>query len=146
MTLQRFRDKPNEDFVVHELSESSYVCRRVKWIFKFVEYEIRSNQMHRIPNQVVIILNGKVSERNDLCVPTPHRENLTKYFFGRDIRAEIYYLKVIGIEANFFPSIEQKFPKGKRIEQDTPKLPIPKWHSLNRIQYVASQVKAWTRL
>lgn len=61
VNVRRFRDEKFGDLGVLELSELPFECRRVYWISKFVEREIRGNHAHRTLNQAIVVLRGKVT-------------------------------------------------------------------------------------
>jgi len=85
------------------------------------------------------------SVRHHFCVLTPDRDELRRYLLDRGVKTEIHYPRVAGIEANHFLGRDQTFPNSEKIAQETLSLPLSQWHSEEQIQYVASQVKAWTR-
>ena len=93
----------------------------------------------------ILQINRRDSVRHHFCVLTPDRDDLQRYLISRGIKTEIHYPRVAGIEANYFLGTDMRFPNSEKIANETLSLPLSQWHNSNQVQYVASQVKAWTR-
>lgn len=115
-----------------------------KWNKKRIE--LSNVYISELDNSIEILqINRRDSVRHHFCVITPGRDQLRRYLLDRGIKTEIHYPRVAGIEANLFLGKNQEFPNSEKIAQKTLSLPLSQWHNLEQIQYVASQVKAWSR-
>jgi dTDP-4-amino-4,6-dideoxygalactose transaminase len=112
-----------------------------------VRKELSKRYISALDGSVEILQsNREDSVRHHFCVLTPKRDELRNYLLSKGISTEIHYPRVAGVEALRFMDQKARFPKSERIAKTTLSLPMSQWHSIEQVDYVASQVRAWKDL
>ena len=98
-------------------------------------------------SEIIEILQVSHSDsvRHHLCVLTPDRDALRRYLLEREVKTEIHYPKVAGLEALSFLNQKSSFPNSEYIAKRTLSLPLSPWHNSEQVLYVIDQIKTWVK-